>query len=86
MVQRFDGQTMAQIDKERKRGTFAAVFRDKTHIAAAGSVGLNAHFLFLALLLGDFLLELLQALRQRRDFLDLLFKKTNLLGRVVRQH
>ena len=77
---------MAKIDKERKRGTFAAVFRDKARIAAAGDVlSLSAQFLFLALLLGDFFLELLQALRQRRDFFDLLLEKTNFLRRVVRQ-
>ena len=76
MVQRFDGKAMAQIDKERKRGTFAAVFRDEARIAAVGVVSLSAQFLFLALLLGDFFLELLQALRQRRDLFDLRLEKT----------
>ena len=87
MVQQFHGKTMAQIDKERKRRTFGAVFRDKAGIAAAANdaVCLSAQFLFLVLLLGDFFLELLQALGQRRDFFDLLLEKTNFLGRVVRQ-
>ena len=76
---------MAQIDKEWQRGTFGAVFRDQARIATAAGVGLSAQFLFLPLLFGDFFLELLQALRQRRDFFDLLLEKTNFLGRVVRQ-
>src|SRR5208282_5020303 len=83
VIQRFDGKTVAQIDEERKRGTFTPVFRDKAGIAAARGVGLSPRFLFLALLLGDFFLELLQALRQRRNFFDLLLEKTNFLGRVV---
>jgi len=87
MVQRFDGEAMAEIDKERQRRTFGAVFCDQDRIAAAGApvVGLSAQFLFLAVLPGDFLLELLQALRQRRDLFDLRLEKTNFLGRIVRQ-